>query len=123
MERPSDDFYTRHPRMDLSLRAKIFIPFEPLRGFRAALTERERRAATMPREDLSQERRERLSATIRQLAPGDMVLVRHYARDRYEWMRGLVTKVSEADACLWVAGTRMAFGDIAELERLEGSAS
>lgn len=109
--------------MDLSLRAKIFIPFEPLRGFRVALAERERRAATMPREDLSQERRERLSATIRQLAPGDMVLVRHYARDRYEWMRGLVTKVSEADACLWVAGTRMAFGDIAELERLEGSAS
>ena len=106
--------------MDLSLRAKIFIPFEPLRGFRAALAERERRATIVPREELSQERRERLSVTIRQLAPGDMVLARHYVRDHYERTRGLVAKVSEADACLWVVGTRMAFGDIVELERLEG---
>lgn len=106
--------------MDLSLRAKIFIPFEPLRGFRAALAERERRAAIVPREDLSQEQRERLSDTMRQLAPGDMVLVRHYARDHYERTQGLVARVSEADACLWVVGTRVAFGDIAELDRLEG---
>ena len=33
-----------HPRMPLSERAKIFLPFDPLRGFRAELARRERLA-------------------------------------------------------------------------------
>ena len=33
------------PRMPLSQRAKIFIPFDPLKGFRDALAEQERKAA------------------------------------------------------------------------------
>lgn len=37
-----DDFYLRHPRMPLSERAKIFVPFEPLEGFRDELAKRER---------------------------------------------------------------------------------
>ena len=36
-----DDFYIRHPRMPLSERAKIFVPFNPLRGFQEALREKE----------------------------------------------------------------------------------
>ena len=31
-----------HPRMPLSQRAKIFIPFDPLKGFQDALREKER---------------------------------------------------------------------------------
>lgn len=31
-----------HPRMPMSERAKIFLPFDPLRGFRAELARRER---------------------------------------------------------------------------------
>lgn len=37
-----DPFYLRHPRMPMSERAKIFVPFEPLEGFRAELAKRER---------------------------------------------------------------------------------
>ncbi len=32
-----DPFYIRHPRMDLSRRAKLFAPFDALRGFSAAV--------------------------------------------------------------------------------------
>ena len=32
------------PRMPLSQRAKIFIPFDPLKGFQEALREKEREA-------------------------------------------------------------------------------
>lgn len=31
--KPYDDFYMKHPPMDLSRRAKIFSPFDALKGF------------------------------------------------------------------------------------------
>lgn len=34
----------QHPRMPMSERAKIFTPFDPLKGFREALREQERMA-------------------------------------------------------------------------------
>ena len=33
----NDPFFIRHPRMDLSRRAKLFAPFDALRGFSAAV--------------------------------------------------------------------------------------
>ena len=33
-----------HPRMPLTQRAKIFIPFDPLKGYQEALREKEREA-------------------------------------------------------------------------------
>ncbi|MCI1997483.1 MAG: hypothetical protein LKJ49_02435 [Olsenella sp.] len=41
-------FYLRHPRMPMSERAKIFVPFDALRGFREMLEEREREAEGSP---------------------------------------------------------------------------
>ena len=38
-----DAFRLRHPEMDPQHRAKIFAPFDALRGFREALTETEQR--------------------------------------------------------------------------------
>ena len=37
MHNADDPFLIRHPRMDLSRRAKIFAPFDALRGFDAAI--------------------------------------------------------------------------------------
>lgn len=43
-ERPAAaDLHYGHPRMSLADRAKIFIPFDPLKGFREALAEQERK--------------------------------------------------------------------------------
>lgn len=39
------DLHYGHPRMPLSERAKIFLPFDTLKGFRDALAEQEREAA------------------------------------------------------------------------------
>jgi len=36
-----DEFSVRHPRMDAGRRAKIFAPFDALRGFSAAILEKE----------------------------------------------------------------------------------
>lgn len=40
-----DPMHYGHPRMPLEERAKIFMPFDPLKGFRAELRRREARAA------------------------------------------------------------------------------
>ena len=35
-----DNFYLKHPPMELSRRAKIFAPFDALKGFRDAIEEK-----------------------------------------------------------------------------------
>ncbi len=117
--RPSqDDFYLRHPRMDVRLRAKIFIPFEPLKGFRQALAERERLANVTSRRDLSQEQREEISAKLSALSPGDMVRVSHYVEDHYELTVGQVVRVSVPDGTITVEKTTIRFGDLGSLDYL-----
>ena len=47
------------PRMPLSQRAKIFIPFDPLKGYQEALREKEREAETRINEGMAQGKRTR----------------------------------------------------------------
>ena len=46
-----DPMHYGHPRMRLDERAKIFMPFDPLRGFREELRRRELRALERERHD------------------------------------------------------------------------
>ena len=104
--------------MPVSERAKIFIPFEPLRGFRQALRERERAQLVQPRADLTENQMEELSREMAALAPGDMARVTHYVDDHYEETVGCVTKVSASDSLLHLVGRPLRFDAIRELERL-----
>lgn len=45
---PSDSFSIRHPPMELSRRAKIFAPFDALKGFREAIGSKETDIITTP---------------------------------------------------------------------------
>lgn len=42
-EQPVDPMHYGHPRMPLAERAKIFTPFDPLKGFREELRRREQK--------------------------------------------------------------------------------
>ena len=42
-EQPVDPMHYGHPRMPLAERAKIFMPFDPLKGFREELRRREQK--------------------------------------------------------------------------------
>lgn len=46
-----DPLHYGHPRMPLGERAKIFIPFDPLKGFRDELRRRERLVEARQRHD------------------------------------------------------------------------
>lgn len=109
----------RRPHMPMSERAKIFIPFDPLPGYRQMLREREEELLNVPRADLSDEQRERLSRQIRALAPGQMVAVTHYVDGRYVRTVGCVSRVLEADALLCVVGEKIPFDSVAAIEDAE----
>ena len=111
-----DGHVVRRPHMPMSERAKIFIPFDPLPGYRQMLREREEELLNVPRVDLSDERRERLSRQIRALAPGQLVAVTHYVDGRYVRTVGCVSRVLVADALLCVVGEKIPFDSVAAIE-------
>ncbi len=109
----------RRPHMPMSERAKIFIPFDPLPGYRQMLREREEELLNVPRVDLSGEQRERLSRQIRELEPGQLVAVTHYVDGRYVKTVGCVSRVLEADGLLCVVGEKIPIDTVAAIEDAE----
>lgn len=63
--RKFDDFWLRHPTMDPGHRAKIFSPFDALKGFSEAVESKEVRYET--KLELSQQRIERIEETLGRL--------------------------------------------------------
>jgi len=80
-----------HPRMPLSERAKIFVPFDPLKGFRAALSERER--IRVPEGDLTEEDAREFSDRLTRVTKGSMVAVTFYDDGVYRRVEGCVSRV------------------------------
>lgn len=64
---------SRHPRMALEERAKIFAPFSALRGFDISILTTEQDRVLTPRLILSQERMEELDRVLCGLQPSEMV--------------------------------------------------
>jgi len=61
-----DPFWIRHPSMDVSKRAKIFAPFDALRGFSAAIIAKD--ALYEPKRDLSEQDMETLNRKLSTLS-------------------------------------------------------
>ncbi|MBP5249790.1 MAG: hypothetical protein J6Z46_07285 [Lachnospiraceae bacterium] len=55
VHKKTDDFYIKHPPMDLSKRAKIFSPFDALRGFGDALASKEKPGGILPEDHTDEE--------------------------------------------------------------------
>ena len=66
---------SRHPRMALTDRAKIFAPFAALRGFEISILTTEQDRVLAPRLTIAQERMEELDRLLRSLTPQDTVQV------------------------------------------------
>ena len=57
-----DSFWIKHPPMDLSRRAKIFSPFDALRGFNEAVSAKE--VLYVPKKELNEEEMRELDQTL-----------------------------------------------------------
>ena len=100
-------------KMDREIRAKQFMPFDALKGFREAMAEKER--IIVPKRDLSDEQKEELERKIRQIQKKDIITVEFFQNRQYMRVTGMVTRIDGASRVLEIVNTRIAFTDISDL--------
>lgn len=117
------------PKMDLSNRAKIFAPFDALRGFNFATMATEAERALMPRVELSEDSQQELNRKLQQLRTGETVTVCYFAQERqvgdlelgyYHSMTGQVQGIDEYSGALILADYFIPIADIRDLRVEDG---
>lgn len=103
-----------YPKMERSNRAKQFIPFDALKGFREALAEKER--IIISQKELSEEKKSELNNTLKQLKEMDMLTVKYYANGEYIQLTGIVTMIDRRNCILKVVTVEIPFENIYDLQ-------
>lgn len=102
-------------KMDRQNRARQFMPFDALKGFREALREKER--ILVPRRELSEEQKEELDFRCKQICKKDMLTVEYFQDGEYVQVTGMVSKIDETGKILQVVDTKIPFEDITDLRQ------
>ena len=95
-------------------RAKLFLPFDALKGFREALAENER--IVVPKTELSEDRKEELDRLLHQIKPGDIITVVYFHNEEYVQLTGMLSRISLSGRTLSIVQTRISFADIYSIE-------
>ena len=96
-----------------SERAKLFMPFSPLKGYYDLIKEKEK--LVVPKKDLSQDSKEELSYKLNQVAVGMMIKIVHYHEDKYISTEGMVSKIDLNQRTLTIVKTQITIDDIIEI--------
>ena len=95
-------------------RAKQFIPFDALKGFREALRKREE--VVIKKRELSQEDIDVINFKLARIKKGDLVKVTHYQKTHYVETNGIVSEINEVDKYLRIVVMKIAFSDIVNID-------
>lgn len=95
-------------------RAKLFMPFDALKGFREALAAKEH--IVVPKIELSEEMLEELDLKFRELAPGKIVTIVHYDKEEYVKTTGMIAKISNSSRLIQIVNTKISLDDICSIE-------
>jgi hypothetical protein len=109
----------REPRlhhMPVSERAKIFIPFDPLEGFKEALAKKEHEVEAERKAELSEEARDELDRALEKLDCGMFVRVRYYDGTRRCTLEGAVHALDRKKGVLTVGDTTIELHGLISLE-------
>lgn len=102
-------------KMKREERAKQFMPFDALKGFREALLEKER--IVVPKRELSEEQKEELDKKFRQIHKKDMITAEYFQKGEYVKVTGMVSGIDETSRLLRVVNTKIPFDDISDLQK------
>lgn len=100
-------------KMDRAERAKQFMPFDALKGLKAALREKER--IVVEKKELSEEKGEELDRRLHELQLKDMVTVIYFQQDEYVKVTGMVSRIDLTARVLKVVNTKIGFDDIYDI--------
>ena len=98
----------------MSDRARQFLPFDALKGFKDLIKEVER--VKVNKKELTEENIEKLSKTILSLEKGMMVRVIYFEQDEYLKLEGIVSKIDIANRFIVIVKKRISLDDIFEIE-------
>ena len=115
---------SRHPKMSIENRAKLFTPFSALRGFDIEILTQEQDRLLVPQISLASDREEEIYRVLNGLHQGDwatvtyFVPVKHIAGQllgEYTVASGAVKKVDDVEQLLVLEGASIPFGNIHSL--------
>jgi len=97
-------------------RAKQFLPFEALNGFRNYLNNAEK--LKYDKIELSTDLEIVLNEKIKQLKKGDSVKILYYYGIEYVETTGIIKKVDNVEKCIILLNTKIYFEDILDIFKL-----
>jgi YolD-like protein len=100
-----------HPKTD---RAKLFAPFDALRGLREALREKER--IIVPKIDLSEEMKDELDRRLNEVSLHDIITIVYYDQSEYVKLTGMVAKISPTSQIIQIVDKKILFRDIVAIQ-------
>ena len=125
---------SRHPKMSIENRAKLFTPFSALRGFDIEILTQEQDRLLVPQISLASDREEEIYRVLNGLHQGDwatvtyFVPVKHIAQQllgEYTVVSGEVKRVDDVEQLLVLEGYPIPFSNIHALtvQGMEGADS
>lgn len=125
---------SKHPKMSVENRAKLFTPFSALRGFDIEILTQEQDRLLVPQISLASDREEEIYRVLNGLHQGDwatvtyFVPVKHIAQQllgEYTVVSGEVKRVDDVEQLLVLEGYPIPFGNIHALtvQGMEGADS
>ena len=96
-------------------RAKIFMPFDALNGFREALRDVER--VYEEKKELSSDIFEELNEKIKALNISDLVTIKHYYDEIYIETTGIVKKIDKYKKLIYIDNSIISFDDIIQINK------
>ena len=98
-------------------RAKQFLPFDTLKGFKAELRKRE--IVVVAKKKILEEDARELSYKINQIKKGMIIKVVHYLDGEYLECEGVVSSIDKTSKILRIVKTRINFKDIYSISGAE----
>lgn len=103
---------------DHTSRAKLFIPFDALKGFRELLEEKEK--IVVEKRILGEDDLEELNRTIHKVKPGMIVQVVYYNEEEYIFLEGVVSKIDlEYSKYIQIVKKRLLLNQIVDIKIME----
>lgn len=112
---------SRHPKMSVENRAKLFTPFSALRGFDIEILTTEQDRLLVPQVTLASDQEEEIYRILNKLHQGDWVTVSYFvpvksvgcqAIGEYAMVSSEVKRVDDVEQLLVLEGASVPFGNI-----------
>ena len=103
--------------MENNLRAKQFMPFDALKGYKDAIKEKQK--IIVSKKELSEDEEELLSLKIKQIKKNTIVKIVYFSNNEYILVNGMVSAIDFENKFIIVVKQKIDFIDIIEISNEE----